>query len=113
MIHLLSNSWAQWILIELGVVLQFAAICALIKQKSAYRMLPREGEEMPHEEEMDELLPQEEDPAHEYPAPTKPRVQEPRPTLKAMNITKTSKVKFKQDLNFVSSVSRPKNSRLP
>jgi len=90
--YFLSVSSAQWILIDLGVLLQVAAIVGVFKQRMGYRMLPPHSQQM-RSYDLDETAPDntnEEDPAHG-------RFGRP---MKASNITKTSKAPFKQEFKF-------------
>jgi hypothetical protein len=99
--QLMSITWAQSILIEVGAVLQIVAIVALIKQRLSHRMLPTIGEEVPRkdDEETESNFSKFESPVNENWAPASPRHEEAGP-MKASYLAKTSKVKFKQSFKF-------------
>ncbi len=97
--EVMSITWAQSILIEVGAVLQIVAICALIKQRMSHRMLPAIGEEMPGRDEQDDNdFSKFESPVNQNWAPASPR-HEASP-IKASHLAKTAKVKFKQSFRF-------------
>jgi hypothetical protein len=97
----MSISWAQSILIDLGALLQIAALVALIRQRAGYRMLPRHGEQMRRiGHEMTPAPSGGDDPAHEYSAPPEPRQGRWQPGMRTGNLTKTSRVPFEQKFKF-------------
>jgi len=96
--YFMSISSAQWILIDLGVLLQVVAIIAVCKQRMGYRMLPPGGHPTKSydPEEMTPDRPHENDPAHEYAAPHGRRGS----SMKGGELTQTSKAPFKQEFKF-------------
>lgn len=54
MIHLTGIAWAQFILIEVGVLFQLVALCAVIKETSAYRRKARLNEVAVDEDQQSE-----------------------------------------------------------
>jgi D-serine deaminase-like pyridoxal phosphate-dependent protein len=106
MIHLTAIAWAQFILIEVGVLFQLVAVCAVIKQTSAYRRMAR----LPQDEEMaddgqvsEEMECESMDQAGTVQADSMPEeriVEEARAGAYARNVTQTTKVQFVQKFDF-------------
>jgi hypothetical protein len=109
MIHLTTVAWAQLILIEVGALFQLVALCAVIRQTSAYRRLARlpKDEEMADNggqgaEEMEcESMDQSETvQADSMPEPEERIVEEAHAEAHVCNATQTTKVQFVQKFDF-------------
>lgn len=106
MIHLTAIAWAQFILIEVGVLFQLVALCAVIRQTSAYRRLAR----LPKDEEMaddgqgsEEMASESLDQAETAQTDSMPEErfdEEAHPVVHACNVTQTAKIKFVQKFEF-------------
>jgi len=98
MIFISEISWAQMILIEVGAMLQVAALCASIRDSSTNRHLPDSHDEPDeaHHEPFGSSITRKNDPAQSlrhYEENSRADTHEP---VKAGNLVKTKKVHFVQ-----------------
>jgi len=103
MIHLANISWVQLILIGLGAVLQFIALCAFVRETSAYRPRKRARKEVVHVQEQG-LISHSRDEVESAPADEMDEehsAEGAHPEPQAGNATGTAKVKFVQSLEFL------------
>jgi hypothetical protein len=106
MIHLTAIAWAQFILIEVGVLFQLVALCAVIGQTTAYRRMARlpkkeemgdngQGSEAMESEGMDQV-----ETAQADSMPKERIVEEAHAGTHACNVTQTTKIHFVQKFDF-------------
>ena len=102
MIHLANISWVQLILIGVGAVLQSIALCAFVRETSAYRARNRARKEAVHGQEQGlEFGSDDEAGAKQMDRTYEERGDEDsHHKLEAGNLTRTSKVKFVQKFDF-------------
>jgi hypothetical protein len=102
MIHFADLSWAQSILIEIGVGFQLVAICLVIRDTFDHRDLRHtKGKGMHHDERhLESLSSNPIVPVRSNPKRDESHDDHPRNDLKTANITRTSKVRFKQTFKF-------------
>ena len=102
MIHLADISWVQFILIEIGVVLQIVAISAFMRETSAYRRLMRfrKNEGDSHEQGPESRTSDEAEAAHTDSTSNETFEAHTHTEIKPTHLTRTSKVKFAQTFKF-------------
>jgi hypothetical protein len=103
MVYLADISWAQIILIELGALFQFIALCAFVRETSSYRHRKRakEVEADPHAQES-QLAEQAAmlRAIRAVPVTHETHHEPSHSDLRAADLMKTAKVKFKQSFKF-------------
>ena len=103
MIYLADVSWAQIILVEIGALLQFIALCQFVRERNAYRIRAQTKEKSidPHEQklkmaEQAALLRA----IRAGPLPNQGRDDDVQTEVRAADLLKTAKVKFVQSFKF-------------
>jgi hypothetical protein len=99
MMHLSDLSWTQFLLIEVGVLFQFVAICATVVDTSGYRQHAQpksEGNDTDDHDWAAEISDRIEPDREPEPDPD----EHPSIAMKAGDLTRTAKVPFVQTFNF-------------
>jgi hypothetical protein len=103
MSYLADITWMQLILIEIGSLLQFLALCAFVRERNAYRAHREPTGKVVDTRDQEQKMAEQAimlRAIHAGPMPAQHHDYDEQPTFRAADLVKTAKVKFKQSFKF-------------